>query len=168
MLIAIKIKDFFLIIKYAEIEITVPVTNAWHEREASAVKTIKSLLRSIMKMDLINTLLMISMKDPTNNRKEATSIIQKATKKYPSSKRHQVPGLTKVVKEKVKNVSVQSIDIINNDLIEAVSYIIKNKLNHEIDNLNCYVQTNFDISSGDEVDNGTYDDSFGESGLMNC
>ena len=121
-----------------------------------------------MKMDLINTLLMISMKDPTNNRKEATSIIQKATKKYPSSKRHQVPGLTKVVKEKVKNVSVQSIDIINNDLIEAVSYIIKNKLNHEIDNLNCYVQTNFDISSGDEVDNGTYDDSFGESGLMNC
>ena len=49
----------------------------------------------------------------------------------------------KVVKEKVKNVSVQIIDIINNNLIEVVSDI-KNKLNCEVDNLNCFIQTNFD------------------------
>ena len=49
----------------------------------------------------------------------------------------------KVVKEKVKNVSVQITDIINNNLIEVVSDI-KNKLNCEVDNLNCYIQTNFD------------------------
>ena len=68
----------------------------------------------------------------------------------------------KVVKEKVKTASVQTIDIIDNNLIEAASDI-KNKLNHEIDNLNYYVQTNFDKTSDDEVDDGTYDDSFDES-----
>ena len=67
----------------------------------------------------------------------------------------------KVVKEKVKNVSVQTIDIINSNLIKVVSDI-KNKLNCEIDNLNCYIQTNFDTSDG-EVDDGTYDKSFDES-----
>ena len=47
-------------------------------------------------------------------------------------------------------------------MIEAVSDI-KNKFNHEIHNLNCYTQTNFNTTSDDEVDDGTYDDSFGES-----
>ena len=115
-----------------------------------------------MKMDLLNALLLISMNGPTNNSKEATLIIEKATKRYQSSKRRQVPGLMKVVKEKVKNVSVQTIDIINSNLIEAVSDI-KNKLNYEINHLNCYIQTSFDTTSDDEVDDGTYDDSFDES-----
>ena len=115
-----------------------------------------------MKMDLLNILLIISVNHPTNNSKEATLIIQKATKKYQSSEWRQVPGLAKVVKEKVKNVSVQTIDIIDNNLIDAVSDV-KNKLNHEIDNFNCYVQTNFDTKSDDEVDDGTYNDSFAES-----
>ena len=82
--------------------------------------------------------------------------------RYQSSKRRQVPGLTKVIKEKVKNVSVQTMDIIDNNLIEAFSHI-KNKLNHEINNSNCYVQTNSDTTSDDEVDDGTYDDRFDES-----
>ena len=46
--------------------------------------------------------------------------------------------------------------------MEAVSDI-KNKLNHETDNLNCYVQTNFDTTIDDKADNGTYEDSFDES-----
>ena len=128
-------QEFSLIIKYAKIAITIPVTNAWPERGASAVKRIKNRLRGTMKMDLLNALLMISMNGPTNSSKEAKLIIQKATERYQSSKRRQVPGLTKVVKEKVKNVSFQTIDIIDNNLSEAVSDI-KNKLNHEIDNLN--------------------------------
>ena len=65
-----------------------------------------------MKMGLLNALLMIFMNGPTNNSKEATFIIQKAVERYQSSKQHQVPGLTKVVKEKVKNVSFQTIGII--------------------------------------------------------
>ena len=70
--------------------------------------------------------------------KEATLIIQKATKRYQSSKQHQVPGLMKVVKEEVKTVSIQTIDIINCNLIESVP-ATKNNLNHKIYNLNCYV-----------------------------
>ena len=73
-------------LKHSTAVITVPVTNAWPERGASAVKRIKSRLRSIMKMDLLNTLLMILMNGPTNNSKEARLIIQKATKRYQSSK----------------------------------------------------------------------------------
>ena len=65
-----------------------------------------------MKMGLLNALLMIVMNGPTNDSKEATFIIQKAVERYQSSKQHQVPGLTKVVKEKVKNVSFQTIGII--------------------------------------------------------
>ena len=110
-------QEFSLIIKYAKIAITVPVTNAWPERGATAVKRIKSRLRSTIKMDLINAFLMILMNGPTNNSKEATLIIQKATEKYQSSKQRHVPGLMKVVKERVKTVSVQTIDIINNNLI---------------------------------------------------
>ena len=68
-------------------------------------------------MDLINAFLMILMNGPTNNSKEATLIIQKATEKYQSSKQRHVPKLMKVVKERVKTVSVQTIDIINNNLI---------------------------------------------------
>ena len=128
-------QEFSLIIKYAKIAITIPVTNAWPERGASAVKRIKNRLRGTMKMDLLNALLMISMNGPINSSKEAKLIIQKAIERNQSSKRRQVPGLTKVVKEKVKNVSFQTIDITDNNLIEAVSDI-KNKLNHEIDNLN--------------------------------
>ena len=53
-----------------------------------------------MKMDLLNTFLLISMNGQTKNSKEATLIKQKATKRCQSSKCRQVPGLTKVVKEK--------------------------------------------------------------------
>ena len=70
-------QEFSLIIKYAKIAITVPVTNAWPERGASAVKRIKSRLRSTMKMDLLNALLMISMNGPTNYSKEATKSYRK-------------------------------------------------------------------------------------------
>ena len=45
---------------------------------------------------------MISMNDPTNNSKEARLIIKKATERYQSSKRRQVPRLTKFVKGKEK------------------------------------------------------------------
>ena len=47
-------------------------------------------------------------------------------------------------------------------MIEAFSDI-KNKLNHEINNSNCYVQTNSDTTSDDEVDDDTYEDRFDES-----
>ena len=148
-------QEFSLIIKYAKIKLTVPVTNAWPEMGASTIKIIKRRLRSTMKVDLLNALLLISLNGPTKNSMEATLIKQKATERYQSSKRRQVPGLTKVAKEKVKNVSVQT------NLIKAVFDITK-KLNHEIDNLNCYVQTNFDTTSDDEIDDDTYDDRFDE------
>ena len=46
-------QELSLIIKYTKI--TVPVSNAWPDREGSAVKRIKSWLRNTTKMDLLNT-----------------------------------------------------------------------------------------------------------------
>ena len=46
----------------AQMFLIIPVTNAWPERGASAVKRVKSCTRSTMKNDLLNALLNISNK----------------------------------------------------------------------------------------------------------
>ena len=56
--------EFPSIIELAKIAIIVPVTNAWPERGASAVKRIKSRTCSSMKNDLLNALLRVSMNAP--------------------------------------------------------------------------------------------------------
>ena len=63
--------SFPIIIEFAKLAIIVPVTNAWPERGASAVKQIKSRQRSSMKNDLLNALLHISMNGPAANSPEA-------------------------------------------------------------------------------------------------
>ena len=53
------IKKFKGIAFLAQVSLTVPVTNAWPEREASAVKRVQSCTRSSMKNYLLNALLNI-------------------------------------------------------------------------------------------------------------
>ena len=68
-----------------------PVTNAWRERGASAVKRVKSRMWSTMKNDLLNSLLHLSINGPSAN-KEADQILEyvmliqmKSTRKYHNS-----------------------------------------------------------------------------------
>ena len=69
----------------ANMSLTVPVTNAWPECGASAVKRVKSHTRSTMKNDLLNALLNISINGSAYNSKEAKQLISevavKTTKK---------------------------------------------------------------------------------------
>ena len=55
--------DFPMVIELSRLAMIIPVTNAWPERGASAVKRIISRSRSAM----LNALLHISMNDPPAN-----------------------------------------------------------------------------------------------------
>ena len=74
--------DFPKIVDLAKIAAIVPVTNAWPERGASAVKRIKSRTRSQMKNELLNSLLHISINGPAVNSKEADNLISRVVEKY--------------------------------------------------------------------------------------
>ncbi len=53
-----------LLTNIAEICLAMPVSNAWPERGASAVKRVKTRLRSRMKVDLMQAALQISINGP--------------------------------------------------------------------------------------------------------
>lgn len=77
-------KQYPLLSEVAEICYSAPVTNAWPERGASAVKRIKTRLRSLLKDDMLNVLLQVSINGPTLA--DADSIIQDATKHWLNDK----------------------------------------------------------------------------------
>ena len=54
-------EDLTMIYEIAKVALVTPVTNAWPERGASAVKRVKTRFRSQMKDDLLNSLLMITI-----------------------------------------------------------------------------------------------------------
>ena len=55
---------FPLMITVVEALLVIPVSNTWHERSASKVKLIKNRLRSLLKGDMLNSLLHISLNGP--------------------------------------------------------------------------------------------------------
>ena len=55
------------VVQLSKIASIVPVNNAWPERGASAVRRIKSRTRNLMKNDLLNALMLISMNGPPLN-----------------------------------------------------------------------------------------------------
>ena len=66
---AVKMKSEYgyfypLIVKLAEVALSAPITNAWPERGASAVKRIKTRLRNRLKNDMLNSLLHVSINGP--------------------------------------------------------------------------------------------------------
>lgn len=66
--------------------LTVPLTKAKPERGASAIKQLKSRNRSSIKNDLLNTLLIIKMKRPDYNSKEAKERTAEAAIKCKNSR----------------------------------------------------------------------------------
>ena len=53
-----------LLIQIAEVCLSLPVSNAWPERGASAVKRLKTRLRSTLKNDMLDALMQISINGP--------------------------------------------------------------------------------------------------------
>ena len=93
-----------------------PVTNAWPERGASAVKRVKTRMRSTMKNGLLNGLLHISINGPTSHDKEAKVVVTRAAEKYDSSRRNHRSNKSRAVMPSNPSVAVQ-VDLALRDLL---------------------------------------------------
>lgn len=69
----------------AEIILSLPVSNAWPERGASAVKRIKSRLQSSMSNQMLEALLQISINGPAVS--EAEDLVKEAVKTWSKTKK---------------------------------------------------------------------------------
>ena len=75
-------EDLTMIYEIAKVALVTPVTNAWPERGASAVKRVKTRFRSQMKDDLLNSLLMITINGPAFKTAEYESPMEEVTNIY--------------------------------------------------------------------------------------
>lgn len=67
-----------LIVELAEVALSAPITNAWPERGASAIKRIKTRLRNRLKNDMLNALLQVSINGPAVATPEAKAVVKTA------------------------------------------------------------------------------------------
>ena len=66
------------IVQLAEVTLSAPITNAWPERGASAIKRIKTQLRNKLKNDMLSSLFHISVNGPETGANKTKDIIRKA------------------------------------------------------------------------------------------
>ena len=71
----------------AEIALTLLVSNAWAERGASALKLMKSLLRSRLKNDMLQCLMHVKVNGPDVLSPNAKTIIKMAADEFLSRKK---------------------------------------------------------------------------------
>ena len=83
--------NYIYICELAKIALITPATNASPERGASAVKGVKSQMRSTMKNDLLNSLLHISINGPPANSKEADQLLERVCNAYANEKHKKIP-----------------------------------------------------------------------------
>ena len=76
-----------LILQIAETVATLPVSNAWPERGASALKLTKTRCRNRLKNDMLECLLHVLINGPPTGDKAATAIIQSAVESWDADKR---------------------------------------------------------------------------------
>ena len=85
-------QEFGKVVQLAKIACFTPVTNAWPETGASAIKRIEPRTRSTMTNDLLNALLQISISGPEMNSSDADKLIENAS--LNSSKHGQIKSQT--------------------------------------------------------------------------
>ena len=147
--------DCPFIIELARIASIIPVTNAWPERGARAVKRIKSRTRSSMKNDLLNALIHISLNGPPVHSKEADILLNKVTDIYVSQCHYKVPTVySKTSVSSSTSTQTQAIIDVDTDSIASVE-ISKLECTLDITSSSDFLNTNLesdDSSSEDEVD----------------
>ena len=89
----------------AEIPLTLPVSNAWPKRGASALKLVKSHLRSKLQNDMLQCLLHVKINGP-----DAKTIIKMTADKFLSRKKWNKVGY-RSSEDKVGNVVATGDDI---------------------------------------------------------
>ena len=83
--------NYIYICELAKIALITPGINTWPERGAIAVKRVKRRMRSTMKNDLLNSLLHISINDPSENSKETDQLLERVCNAYANEKHKKIP-----------------------------------------------------------------------------
>ena len=93
---------FPILSSFAEAILSLPITNAWPERDASAIKRIKTRLRSRLSNKMLESLLHISINGPDVCTDECEQLIREAVELWISQKnrKKRTPGFV-LANEKV-------------------------------------------------------------------
>lgn len=75
------------LVTLAEISLSAPVTNAWPERGASALKRLKTRFRNRLHSDLVNALMQITLNGPPVQSPKAEEVIWSSVKTWLSIKK---------------------------------------------------------------------------------
>ena len=75
----------------AEAAWTMPLSNCWPERGGSAIKLIKTRMRSRLTDDMLNALMHVSISGPSIGTEECTDIVQRAAEIWLSAKNRRKP-----------------------------------------------------------------------------
>ena len=95
----LSLRNLPLLATVAESIVAIPVSNAWPERGASALKLIKSRLRSTIKNDLLSALMQIHVNGPEVGTKKFGNLITAAITKWQSKARRKVKYARKIVEQ---------------------------------------------------------------------
>ena len=140
--------EYSFIVEFAKIAGITPVTNAWPERGASAVKRIKSRLRSTMNNDMLNGLIHISMNGPPVNTKEADELIERVVDKFIQEKHYKVPNSYAKPSTATSTSSTQTMNITpidsGDDEIDILPLI----------DADIYLASHFEVEEDEEEDDG--------------
>ena len=100
--------EYFLINEIIKIAMVTPVSNAWPERGASAIKRIKSRLRSVMSDETLNCFLMISMNGPKPGTVAADDFLTRVVKLYEEKRHYKVPPKISTGRPSTVEVGIQT------------------------------------------------------------
>lgn len=116
------------LVKLAAVAQSLPVTNAWPERGASALKRIKTRLRNSLKDDMLDSLLQISINGPPAS--EAKEVVEHAVHLWLEEKQRR-----KLPKETATTSSTrENSEVVQGVLIDCLTEEVE-LLNDEIDQL---------------------------------
>ena len=135
---------------------SLPVTNAWPERGASAVKRVKTRFRSQMKDDPLNSLLMITINGPAFKTVEYEILMEQVTNIY-QSKSHKKHLGNFSTTATVKKVSISTQTITIDDNVDDQIQTIDKKLQETIKNTEPWFRN--DVENDSDDDNDKDDDS---------
>ena len=134
-----------LIVLLAKTAIIIPVTNAWPERGASAVKRIETRTRSVMRNDMLNALMHISLNGPPLHSKEADNLLIKVAEKYTNESHYKIPNVHSQTTD-LRTSSTQTIDLSISDP-EFIEKLTRLEAALEKEDENDKMSTHFDFDS---------------------
>ena len=150
------------LLQLAEVCLTLPVSNAWPERGASAIKRLKTRLRSNLKNDMLTSLLQIAVNGSDTS--DCHHVIEEAMKEWLSKPRRKIAKYTDKQKEVTKfqtvdaSVQVESqsdLDKIHSAYKEAQEDLeedMTRKCNNHVENIAALLKLPCFLASDDSED----------------